>query len=79
MAGSEAAAREEGGAALAAALNEVEGRGGPVAAHDFGSEAPAQAAVTQYACEAIWGSGGTFAWNAGNDNTGGYPAMSGAG
>jgi hypothetical protein len=51
----ETAAREEGDAELAARLNAVEGRGGPVAAHDFGSEAPTQAAVTQYACEAIWG------------------------
>ena len=47
-------------------LNAVEGRGGPVAAHDFGSETPEDEELTQYTCEAIWGAGGVFTWNAEN-------------
>lgn len=55
MAEAETAAREEGERAFASRLNAVEGRGGPVAARDFGTKTPAQEALTQYACEAIWG------------------------
>jgi hypothetical protein len=53
-------------------LNAVEGRGGPVAAHDFGSETPNDEELTQYACEAIWGAGGVFIWNADNSATSTY-------
>jgi hypothetical protein len=45
-------------------LNALEGRGGPIAAHDFGTATPTQHSLTQYACESIWGEGGAFAWNA---------------
>ena len=62
----EKTARQEGMAETASRLNAVEGRGGPVAAHDFATETPAQEAMTRYACEAVWGAGGTFAWNSGN-------------
>jgi hypothetical protein len=66
----EADARQEGMAAVAARLSAVEGRGGPITAYDFGTDVPDQQYLTRYACEAIWGAGGTFVWN------GGYPAAS---
>jgi hypothetical protein len=47
-----------------ARLNALEGRGGPLPAHDFGTETPTQQALIQYACESIWGGGGIFSWNA---------------
>jgi hypothetical protein len=44
-------------------IEQVQGKGGPITAHDFGSEAPTQEALTEYACESIWGAGGAFEWN----------------
>ncbi|MDR2150814.1 MAG: hypothetical protein LBO67_08425, partial [Spirochaetaceae bacterium] len=64
MVEAESAARLEAEIVTASRLAALEGRGGPIAAHDFGSATPTQAALTQYACESIWGAGGTFAWNA---------------
>jgi hypothetical protein len=41
----------------------LEGRGGPVDAHDFGSASPGMEDLTLYACESIWGAGGIWAWD----------------
>ncbi|MEZ3441536.1 hypothetical protein [Alistipes sp.] len=50
-----------------ARIAELQGRGGSIPAAAFGADDPAsegmQEAFTQYAAAAIWGSGGTFAWN----------------
>jgi hypothetical protein len=50
---------------MAQRVETLEGRGGPVDAHDFGSETPTAEALTRYACENIWGTGGTWTWNSG--------------
>jgi hypothetical protein len=68
----EAATRRANEQVIGARLNAVEGRGGPLQAHDFESETPSQEAVTQYACEAIWGKGGTFTWNEANPSASTY-------
>jgi hypothetical protein len=60
----EAATRTAGMAAVAGRLNALEGRGGPLQAHDFGSETPTQEELTEYACEQIWGEGGVLSWDA---------------
>jgi hypothetical protein len=49
---------------LAGRVNTLEGRGGPVDAHDFGSDSPGIEELTRYACENIWGGGGVWTWNA---------------
>jgi hypothetical protein len=73
----EKAARQGDIAAVAARLNAVEGRGGPIAARDFETEAPSQEALTQYACERIWNAGGTFVWNGGSPAASTYTAADG--
>jgi hypothetical protein len=60
-----AALKEAAGEAVSR-LNALEGRGGPVAAHDFGTETPPQEDLTAYACRSIWGVGGAFVWNGGD-------------
>jgi hypothetical protein len=49
---------------IAQRVQTLEGRGGPVDAHDFGSDSPGIEDLTQYACENIWGAGGTWTWDA---------------
>jgi hypothetical protein len=48
---------------IAQRVETLEGRGGPVDAHDFGSAAPTAEELTFYACENIWGAGGAWTWN----------------
>jgi hypothetical protein len=60
--------------AVGARMNALEGRGGPVAAHDFGTAAPSQEALTRYACESVWGAGGVFLWNADSPRASTYAA-----
>jgi hypothetical protein len=74
MAEAEAAARMESEGEFASRLNAAEGRGGPIQAHDFESETPTQEALTRYACEAIWGGGGTFVWDGDNPAASTYTA-----
>jgi hypothetical protein len=41
----------------------VEGKGGSLDAYDFGSSSPGIEDLTRYACENIWGVGGTWTWD----------------
>jgi hypothetical protein len=59
----EANSRQESMAAVSGRLNALEGRGGPIQAHDFGDAAPSQEELTEYACKQIWGDGGVFTWD----------------
>ena len=74
MVEAETYARGQNDAAMLSRLNALEGRGGPLPARDFESETPSQAALTQYACAAIWGEGGVFTWNAGSPAASTYAA-----
>lgn len=53
-------------------IEAIEGRGGALTYNDFGTVTPTQQALTQYACESIWGTGGVFTWNSGTPSASTY-------
>jgi chemotaxis protein histidine kinase CheA len=58
----EATARQTADIHLKSMIESKSGIGGAITAHDFG-ENPTQEDITKYACESIWGAGGTWTWN----------------
>jgi hypothetical protein len=56
----EATARADADAALGLRIDAMDGRGGPLTAHDFGTATPTMEALLEYACTDIWGAGGVF-------------------
>lgn len=63
MVESEAETRAQETGALTSQVQALQGRGGPVPAYDFGTDTPDAQSLTLYACESIWGAGGTFVWD----------------
>jgi hypothetical protein len=61
----ETTARQNADAALQAQIDLGQGRGGALTAHDFGSPSAelTQEDIIGYACEDIWGAGGTFTYD----------------
>jgi hypothetical protein len=59
----ETSSRQKADAKLQALIDTQAGRGGALSAYDFGSDTPTAEELTLYACQDIWGTGGTWTWD----------------
>jgi hypothetical protein len=61
----ETVARQNADSNLQFQIDTQQGKGGALTAYDFGTDTPTLEDLLEYACEDIWGNGGTFTYDSG--------------